>query len=577
MAVLASIAGRPRGGLPAWILGLAVLVCPGAALGQTVAPSQVTPRSLRPPPGPASEEPILPGPAPLQPPPGGEKFDVLVGDVRVEGTFPALAAQTKALVAGIVGRRLTTARIYAFATSLEQSYARAGYPLARVAVPPQHIEDHGRLRILVIDGFIEAVDVRGLPRRVRDAIAAAVGRLVRRRHVTSDEIERALLIASDVPGVTLKSTLAPGTQEGGTRLIVEGEHRLVTGTFGVDNKLPSSLGTWQYGGNLALNSALGFGEQFYATFGLGTDPSHAFAGRSPLAIHGGGVVVPLGSDGMTLNPEYTHSRSETVAGPGLIPSAGEFDRYALRLVDPLIRTRLTDLTVQVSLEHIVARSFVPSLGTDISLDRYTVVRVGPDYTTTLFADTRLEAAFTVSRGLGGRGAANAVPLSTLGAASDFTKVGGTFHVSQPLPGALRLDVIGEAQDAPDKPLLKSEQFSLSSSGAVSAFPDGTFDVDRGATIRAELGRSFGLSAYRSTLNLTPYVFGAAGHGQVLMATQLERPTVDAAALGIGTHGALQADAGTPGATLGVELARQFTDAPGLRRGWRATIGVVLGF
>jgi len=541
----------------------------------------VTPPSLRPPPGPAGEGPILPAPAPLQPPPGSASFDVLVDDVQVDGSFPGFAAQTKVLADGIVHRRLTTAEIYAFATSLEQAYARAGYTLARVVVPPQHIEDHGRLRILVIDGFIESVDVQGVPSRVRDVIAASVGRLVERRHVTSDEIERALLLAGDLPGVSLRSALAPGTREGGTKLIVEAEQHLVTATLGTDDRLPGSLGTWQISGNLAVNSALGFGEQFYASFGLGADLSRAIAGASPLRIHGGGVVVPLGADGITINPEYTHTRSETLPGPGLIPSAGEFDRYALRLFDPLIRTRDNTLTFQVSLEHIVQRSFVPSLAADISLDRYTVIRLGPDFTTLLGTVTGLEMGVTVSRGLAGRSAAKAIeaglPLSSVDAASDFTKVGATFHVTQPLPGGLRLDVNGQAQSSLGKPMLKAEQFSLSDNGAVSAFADGTFNVDQGETLRAELGRGFVLPAFDTTISLTPYVFGAAGRGHLVRATQLEQPVIDAAAFGVGTHGALQANGGTAGATIGVELARQFTDVPRMRQGWRGNVKFVMAF
>ena len=148
-----------------------------------------------------------------------------------------------------------------------------------------------------------------MPERVRALVAARMASLIGRRHIKLEEIERRLLIAGDVPGLRLKSTLERGKTTGGVRLVLEGTHQVVTATATVDNRLPASLGTWTYGTNVALNSPFGFGEQFYGSAHSGGDPSETFDPASPLRVLGAGAVLPLGLDGWTVNPEYTYSRT----------------------------------------------------------------------------------------------------------------------------------------------------------------------------------------------------------------------------------------------------------------------------
>jgi hemolysin activation/secretion protein len=151
-------------------IGLALLLHPSAALSQVapsvVAPSQVTPQTLRPAtPSPASDLPSS-GSEQLHAPAGAERLSFIVGRVEIKGTFPELDTETRALVHTVEGHRITVAQVYDFANALEQAYARAGYILVRVTVPQQKLNDHGRLLIVVVDGFVEKVQVDNVPDRV---------------------------------------------------------------------------------------------------------------------------------------------------------------------------------------------------------------------------------------------------------------------------------------------------------------------------------------------------------------------------------------------------------------------------
>jgi hemolysin activation/secretion protein len=175
----------------------------GQVTPQTVAPSQVTPETLRPAAPGASGAPQISGGEPLQAPAGAERLSYIVGPVVLEGAFPELKSETRPLIQAVEQHRVTVAEIYKFANALEEAYARAGYVLVRVTVPDQKLSDHGPLRIVVVDGFIEKVQVDNVPERVRALVAERMASLVGRRHIKLDEIERRLLTAGAAPGLRL--------------------------------------------------------------------------------------------------------------------------------------------------------------------------------------------------------------------------------------------------------------------------------------------------------------------------------------------------------------------------------------
>jgi hemolysin activation/secretion protein len=570
---------QSAGGVTA-ITGIWLMSAASGSHAQIASPSQVTPQSLRPAASPGLGI-TLQGRSPQAAPKGAEGLDVLIGNVVVEGSFQECALQTDAVIAALRGKRLTVARIYAVATAIEQIYALNGYVLARVVVPPQQLVDRGRLRLVVVDGFIEEIDVAGVPERARAVVAARIDFVAGRRHIRLSEIERGLLIAGDVPGLRLKSTLVRGTREGGTRLVLEGQHRLVTGSLGGDNRLGASLGTWQLRGAIAVNSALGIGEQVYGTAGVGADLNAAVDGTSPLAVYGGGVVIPLGPQGVTLNPEYTHSTTRTALASGVPATLGTFERFALRVRDPVIWTRTASLNLNMSLEYLTQQLGASAFGLGFNSDRYAVLRGGADYAASLPWGAGLQLAAGVSQGLGGRSEADAVssglPLSRIGAAPDFTKLTANLRVSGPLPLGARFDAIGFAQSSFGHPLFRSEQFALDGVDAVSAFAAGTLSADQGVTVRSELAHPFAVRFDAAGATISPYLFGSAGRGWLMAATSIEQPVIDAAALGLGTRGNVEAADGSPGLNLGLELARQFTNLAGARQGWRGNVNAMVTF
>lgn len=567
-------------------LGLVIvlLVCttiPNDVFAQIAAPSQVTPQTLRPATPPSSPSIALTSQRSLVAPPGSENLYVVVGDVAFDGQFPELAAATAPYLHALRGKRLSVAAIYSAAAAIEKIYASAGFVLARVSVPQQQLVDNGRLVIAVTDGFIEEVDVRALPDEVRKVVAERTNFLLGRRHVLLSEIERCLLVAGDTPGLKLKSTLVRGQSDGGAKLVLDGYFDMLVSSLAGDNRQPASLGTWQLRGSAAINSPFGYGEQLYGTVGSSVQLENAIEGTAPLRVFGGGAVIPLGSDGFTVNPEFTHSVTQMKAQPGVPSSVGTFDRLSLRMKSPLVWTRLESLNATGAIEYIRQNLFAPEFGSSLYADEYAALRLGATYSTTFKSNTGLQIAGNFSQGLSGRGSADilmsGVPLSRQGASSEFSKFNANARLTQPFADIMKLDLITTGQFSMNKAMMRSEQLSLDGPEAVSAFSAGSLNADQGATLRAEISRPIATRFDRFDGTLSPYVFASAGRGWLANTTAVEQAVINAGAVGVGLRTSVDEKATFANFTLGVEFARQFSDILGAERGWRGNINAAVTF
>jgi hemolysin activation/secretion protein len=509
---------------------------------------------------------------------------VSVGHVELQGGFPELADANRAFASALEGRRVSLAEIHRAADGLAGAYAAAGYVLVRVVLPPQSLVDGGPVRVVVVDGFIEAVDANGVAPRARRGVEARLRSLIGRRHVTIARIERAVLIAGDTPGLRLRSTLARGERQGGARLIVDGPQNLVSASVSVDNRLGASLGTWSFTTTLALNDALGLGEQVYGSFTGGADLSRLGAGRSPIEVWGVGAVIPLGDDGWTINPEAIVSDTRPAPIVGAPDTRGHFERLALHLSYPLIRSRAQSLNLTGSVEHIEERIAATRFATDLSLDRFNVVRLRFDAQSRTATGGVWALGGQLSQGVEGLGsrsqadaAASGVPLSRQGAGPGFTKLDVQGSWLQPLPMGLQATLSARAQTGFGRPLLRSEQVSMDGADALSGFDSGELSVDQAVLARGELARPIALSSARGSITLAPYAFAAGGAGRIERPTAVEKANVDAGSVGLGLRGTLRG-AGRPGqAVVGVEAARRFSNVPALSDGYRVNVFAALRF
>jgi hemolysin activation/secretion protein len=527
-------------------VGIAAFVLlPASSFAQTA--SQITPPSFRP----NLERQsgfALPGTPGLATPAGAEKLFVKLSGVSIKGGLPALAAASAALEAKLTGHRISGADVFAAARDLEAAYAGAGYVLVRVILPPQQLVNGARLKLVVVDGFIERIETKDVPERVRDRIMTLVGPLTGRRGLMLSEIERRVLLAGDTPGVVLRSTLSPGQAEGATVLVIDGTYQAVSETLTYDNTLSRALGRNTLGAGLDFNSIAGLGELVYLRVsGDPNDGGNGFFETYPRnRMLAAGFILPLWVDGLTFNAEYTDSRTtpEAVAG---IQTTDTFDRLSLRLRYAWLRGRNANFNSELDFDAQDEQQslFVGGDPVPLSLDRLRIVRfVNDGDVLTPWGATisgRAAASFGID-GLGARSAADAsalLPLSRQGADATFQKFDIVLNYNQSVVDHLAVSLSARAQTSFNAPLLHSEQIGIANTTGLSAFDAGTIVGDQGYVVRGELQSPWSLPVQNPIFGQSigivaaPYIFGAYGEVSLEDPTALEAPRIHAASYGAG--------------------------------------------
>lgn len=502
------------------------------------------------------------------PPAGAEKLLINLAGVTLDGGLTEMADANAAVAARLSGKTITVAEIFNAASDLETAYAQAGFVLARVVLPAQNLNDGGRLRIVVVDGFVERVDTSTVPAPVADRISGLTAPLIGQRSLRLPELERQLLLAGDTYGVALGSALAAGATPGATTLILKPEFRPVTGFFAFDNAVSSELGPLVLSAGIEINSALEMGETVYAR--LSTTPSGdnasgvgAFFGSDPrLRTASIGAVFPIGDDGFTLNIEATDSR--TAPDDLTAPTVSRFERSSVRLFYPVIRSRNRNISGQLTLDHQTDKQFLVSGAArqPVYSDKTTVLRAALDGFWLTETGAAIEAGAVLSRGLDGLGSRSATdaagtttPLSRQGADATFTKLVLSSRMRQKLSDRFSFSLSGRAQTSFGDPMLTGEQFGIAGPQELSGFDAGAVKGDSGWVVRGEISAPRQTTIAERSVLLSPYFFAAYGNVRLEQPTATEQASVSASSFGVGIEINALTESKFSSATLRVEYAR----------------------
>jgi hemolysin activation/secretion protein len=576
---------------PTLRLGLAVAawlsLCVSAWAQAVPAPSQVQPPVIAPPTG-GGHIAIPQVPAGAQIPAEAKKLTFKLLGFSIQDEFPELVAQRKALETPLVGKTITVAQVFEFADQLQQVYAKAGYPLARVVLLPQEFEGAARIKLRVIDGFVESFNLDALPWPVQHRVGAVLAPLQFKTHLQQSELERRLLIAGEAPGLVLNATFAPGKETGGSILLLTGRYRAVSVSVYGDNDMPVVFGTGQGVFTASANSWLGLGEQLtVTTAGL---PDRDFISEFPTRRYMGGTFsIPLGIDGWS----FTTGGTDGVTTPRVIPSAatkGVYNEGYAKLAYEVLKRRDYEMTFYEMLdaENETIDSLAVEPVTPLSEDRIRPLRTGVNGIWRLREEgTTITYNAAWSRGLDALGARSIsvatpeLPLSQQGADAVFNKLLGQAEINQSLPQDFFDNIYLAGQDSFHRALLTAEQFDIDGAKLLSGFTAGSLPGDTTWVVRNEFGRSittqFPQGNLASGIVWMPYVFAATGERIIEDPTALEIGSVHATTYGAGMrYSVLPALPDMPNAYGFVEYSHRYTNEAVLD-GDRIFVGLLLQY
>lgn len=306
------------------------------------------------PPGAGSQLKQLPPPVdlPREPPkvlieestaavePGAEGARVLVNEIRLTGATVFPEAELLAATGFVPGTEVTLAELQGMAARITAFYRERGHFVALAYLPAQDISSHvvtiaiseGRYGEVILRNKSELSD--GLIHDVLDAPAAGEA-------IQIEPLENRLLRLSDIPGVNIRSTLAPGTAPGSSDLIIDVEpSRRITGFVDADNAGNPYTGENRVGGQLNFNNLLGRGD--VASLRLLTSGEGLKYGRASYQTMFGRATAGVAYSWL----EYELGKQfKPLGANGTAKVASVYGSL------PLIRSRTTNLYTGLTFEH----------------------------------------------------------------------------------------------------------------------------------------------------------------------------------------------------------------------------------
>ncbi len=419
----------------------------------------------------------------------GGSFKTKVTAFHITGATVFSQAQLQSRVASLIGQELTLADLEKVAAEISRFYRSNGYFVARAYLPAQEIKD-GVVEIAVLEGRIGNVGVKlkAEGRLSESAVKQTITGSIKPGDVINEgRLERGLLLANDLAGVSVDSTLVPGSSVGTSDLVVEARQTgVVSGGVDYDNFGNKFTGTSRVGASVNLNNT--YGDQ--VALRVMTSGSGLKYGRA-------GYLLPIGNAGSKVGVAY--SRMDYQLGGAFSATHGE--GYAaiasLYTIYPFIRSRNNNLYGQLGYDakHMVDKGNGSTI--DDKFDDLYMAGLSGDSRDGLGGGGMNGYSATYSAGnIDLSGVPNSLGQDANGPKTNgnFTKINYNVSRVQRLTDNFSLYAAFSGQNA-SKNLDSSEKFILGGAAGVRAFPQGEATGDQGQLLNIELRRDLSNSNY----------------------------------------------------------------------------------
>ncbi|RDI40052.1 ShlB/FhaC/HecB family hemolysin secretion/activation protein [Aquicella lusitana] len=494
------------------IVSLIVLAGKAWSVGGESIPASAKPETVsralteEQPAAPARGAPPVLEPAEKAPSPLGaeaEKIKFQLNGVILDGNRVFSDQQLKLLYQDKIGKTISVAELFNIVQSITNFYRNNGYIISRAILPPQHVKN-GVVRIQIIEGFIDKVDVAGNPRGAK-CLVKAYGENIRAcPPLAIKRMEKYLLLANEIPGTTVRAVLSPSkTTTGAADLSLVTENKPIGGYVSYDNYGTRYIGPQQMTGNIALNSMIASGDATQFTY------TKTPKGKE-LTYTDLNYNLPVGDEGIRGLFGYTRAGTHPlfVLQPSQID--GLTNNYYTTFQFPMIRTRTESFTFRTGFNYLDSR--VTTFDEPLYADHLRNLDLGFSYN---FAD-RFYGANLISadlrQGLPILGYTSDTNVATAetsrpGGRGAYTKIMLQLSRLQAVKGPFSVYGIFSGQWA-FNPLLSSEQFTFGGPILGRGYDVAELIGDRG--VAGSLEARYDLAITRLLTNLQIYIFYDAG-------------------------------------------------------------------
>ena len=411
-----------------------------------------------------------PTPAPLDITPAPSRADgvaVVINRFDFRGNTKLPTERLDRVVTEFVGRQIRFGDLRAAADAVAQEYRKGGW-VVRALLPQQDLTNGvcvieiveatlGEVRVLGADG--KSPEIRVAPDRLKGFATHA---LPPGQPLNAFDLDRAILLADDVPGVRVQGTLTQGATGAASDLVLTATPApLVLGSVILDQQGARSTGAERVIGSASLASPFGLGDliSVNAMHTAGTDYGRV-AASMPVGYSGARVGI---------NVSDLHYRLVGSAFSSLNAS-GSSTSFGIDAGYPLIRSRTSNASLQLAFDH---RSFSNSSGGAL-VSHYAVDALSATISGTT-PDAFGWTSYSVTASAGNVDLAGSPSQSADASgprtAGSFSKIRWLLFRGQPLIDRVTANLQFSGQIA-SKNLDSSEKFQLGGPQGVRAYPVG---------------------------------------------------------------------------------------------------------
>jgi hemolysin activation/secretion protein len=239
-----------------WVSAHAAPITPRNAIPSAVDPGLLLKRLQTPPSGTASSSAPITPPAPQQQAASGPEAKIqfkLIG-VTIKGNTIYSTAELETIFKPSFNKMISVATLRSLVDEVTKKYRSSGYILSRAILPPQTIKG-GVVQVQVIEGYVSKVTLEGKPVPAAKIIERYSQIILNSRPLQIRELEKALLLMNDVPGVSVKAVLTPSPDiPASASLGLVTEQQRVSGYASYDNYGTRFLGPQEFSVGGTVNS-----------------------------------------------------------------------------------------------------------------------------------------------------------------------------------------------------------------------------------------------------------------------------------------------------------------------------------
>lgn|SRR5215469_4477497 len=324
---------------------------------------------------PPSAPTVAPGSLPLPPPASPNReipnVSVTVTSVAIDGVTAYSLADVMKFVDGIAGRTVPLRTIDAARLAILQLYRADGYVFTAVSA---HLDTEGHLRFVVTEGHIASVKLDGDIGPAAQQVLGFLTRLTEEPVIDAATLERYLLLAQDVPGVTLHAVLEPSADAPGALiLIAKVTRREISGLATIDNRAFDEVGPIEAVGVIDFNSFTRYGEQTEISY------YHAFPNSEKFAL--ASTELFIGTSGLKLRAYGGGGPTDPTGNLGDIGYHATNAVFGLVASYPVIRARQQTLKVSTSFDGLNSdvTTALGRISAKLNADAVRAWRLGEEY------------------------------------------------------------------------------------------------------------------------------------------------------------------------------------------------------